>query len=48
MRRLAETASPPIDVAEAPTLDIAYAKLAAGEADAFASDDILLYGFAAT
>jgi len=48
IRRLAGLASPPIMVAEAPGLDAAYAMLAAGKADAFASDDILLSGFIAT
>jgi ABC-type amino acid transport substrate-binding protein len=48
MRRLADRVSPPLTVVEAPTLDAAYAMLAAGKADAFASDDILLYGFIAT
>jgi glutamate/aspartate transport system substrate-binding protein len=48
MRRLAGRVSPPLTVAEAPGLDAAYAMLVAGKADAFASDDILLYGFIAT
>ena len=48
MRRLAERMSPPMIVTEAPGLDAAYALLAAGKADAFASDDILLSGFIAT
>jgi ABC-type amino acid transport substrate-binding protein len=48
IRRLAGRVSPPITVAEAPNLDAAYAMLVAGKADAFASDDILLYGFIAT
>jgi glutamate/aspartate transport system substrate-binding protein len=48
MRRLAERVSPPIIVTETPGLDAAYALLAAGKADAFASDDILLSGFIAT
>jgi glutamate/aspartate transport system substrate-binding protein len=48
MRRLADRVSPPITVTEAPGLDAAYAILAAGKADAFASDDILLSGFIAT
>jgi ABC-type amino acid transport substrate-binding protein len=48
IRRLAGHVSPPITVAEAPNLDAAYAMLVAGKADAFASDDILLYGFIAT
>jgi glutamate/aspartate transport system substrate-binding protein len=48
MRRLAGLVSPKITVAEAPGLDAAYAMLAAGKADAFASDDILLSGFIAT
>lgn len=46
--RLADRVSPPITVAEAPSLDTAYAVLAAGKAAAFASDDILLSGFIAT
>ena len=48
MRRLAGQVSPKITVTEAPGLDAAYAMLAAGTADAFASDDILLSGFIAT
>ncbi len=48
MRRLAGSVSPPITVTEAPGLDAAYDMLAAGKADAFASDDILLSGFIAT
>jgi ABC-type amino acid transport substrate-binding protein len=48
MRRLAGRVSPPLTVAEASGLDAAYAMLEAGKADAFASDDILLYGFIAT
>jgi glutamate/aspartate transport system substrate-binding protein len=48
VRRLATTVSPPIKVAEVASLDTAYDMLAAGKADAFASDDILLSGFIAT
>jgi glutamate/aspartate transport system substrate-binding protein len=48
LRRLATTVSPPITVAAVPGLDDAYDTLAAGKADAFASDDILLSGFIAT
>jgi glutamate/aspartate transport system substrate-binding protein len=48
IRRLATTVSPPITVIEVPSLDSAYDMLAAGKADAFASDDILLAGFIAT
>ncbi|HEY2621132.1 MAG TPA: amino acid ABC transporter substrate-binding protein [Acetobacteraceae bacterium] len=48
MRGLADRVTPPITVTEAPGLDAAYAMLAAGKADAFASDDILLSGFIAT
>jgi glutamate/aspartate transport system substrate-binding protein len=48
IHRLATTVSPAITVAEVPNLDIAYDMLAAGKADAFASDDILLAGFVAT
>ena len=48
MRRLADKVSPPIIVVETPGLDAAYAMLAEGKADAFASDDILLAGFIAT
>ncbi len=40
--------SPPLPVTEAPNLDAAFDLLAAGKADAFASDDILLAGFLAT
>jgi glutamate/aspartate transport system substrate-binding protein len=48
MRRVAGQLSPKMTVAEAPGLDAAYDMLAAGKADAFASDDILLSGFIAT
>jgi len=48
IHRLAASVTPPITVAEAPTLNAAYDLLAAGQADAFASDDILLTGFRAT
>ena len=48
IHRLAPTVSPPITVIEVPSLDTAYDMLAAGKADAFASDDILLAGFVAT
>ena len=47
VHRLATTVSPPITVTEVANLDIAYDRLAAGKADAFASDDILLAGFIA-
>jgi glutamate/aspartate transport system substrate-binding protein len=48
LRRLAPTLKPPFTVAEAPSLEAAYALLTSGAADAFASDDILLAGLAAT
>ncbi len=48
MRLLAARNAPAFTVVEEPTLDAAYARLAAGRADAFASDDILLAGLAAT
>ena len=48
MRRLAAQGAPAFTVAEEPTLDAAHARLAAGRADAFASDDILLAGLVAT
>jgi glutamate/aspartate transport system substrate-binding protein len=48
VHRLAATVSPPIAVTEVSSLDTAYDMLAAGKADAFASDDILLSGFIAT
>jgi glutamate/aspartate transport system substrate-binding protein len=48
LRRLAATVSPPITLTEVPSLDTAYDMLAAGKADAYASDDILLSGFVAT
>lgn len=48
MRQMAARGTPAFTVAEEPTLDAAYARLAAGRADAFASDDILLAGLAAT
>lgn len=47
IRRLAARGTPAFTVAEEPTLDAAYARLASGGADAFASDDILLAGMAA-
>ena len=48
LHRLAVTVSPAIKITETPNLDAAYDMLAAGVADAFASDDILLSGFIAT
>lgn len=48
IRRLAGTLSPAITVSEAASTDAAYDALAAAKADAFASDDILLSGLAAT
>jgi ABC-type amino acid transport substrate-binding protein len=48
MRSLSGSVSPPIAVMEANGLDTAYGMLAAGTVDAFASDDILLYGYIAT
>lgn len=48
IQRLAGTVSPAITVTEVPSTEVAYDVLAAGKADAFASDDILLSGFAAT
>ena len=48
MRSLSGSVSPPIAVMEANGLDTAYGTLAAGTVDAFASDDILLYGYIAT
>ena len=48
LRRLATEARPAFTIREMPDLAAAYAALAAGKADAFASDDILLAGFIAT
>ena len=48
MRQLASTMNPPMTVTEVPNLDAAYDLLAAGQADAMASDDILLSGYVAT
>lgn len=48
LHRLATTVTPPMTVTEVASLDAAYDALAAGKADAFASDDILLSGFIAT
>ncbi len=48
MKRLAARMNPTMNVVEAPDLDAAYAMLGAGNADAFASDDILLAGYIAT
>ncbi len=47
IRRLAASVTPAIKVTEVANLDAGYDMLAAGEADAFASDDILLSGFLA-
>ena len=47
VRRLSTQTAPPFTVAEAPGLAAAYAMLASGRADAFASDDILLSGLLA-
>jgi glutamate/aspartate transport system substrate-binding protein len=47
IHRLATTVSPPIAVTEVANLETAYEMLAAGKADAFASDDILLSGLVA-
>ena len=47
VRRLSAQTAPPFTVAEAPDLGGAYAMLASGRADAFASDDILLAGLLA-
>lgn len=48
IKRLASSVSPSVTVTEVPGLDAAFDMLAAGRADAFASDDILLAGFVAT
>ncbi len=48
LRRLAAQAAPSFNVVETPDLAAGYAVLASGQADAFASDDILLAGFLAT
>jgi len=48
IRRLVARMTPPINVVDAPDLNAAYAMLEAGKANAFASDDILLYGFIAS
>src|SRR4051794_5409072 len=48
MRRLAGTVAPPVTVVEAPGLEAAYEMLVKGDADAFASDDVLLAGIGAT
>ena len=48
MHRLAGSVSPAMTVVEVPTLDAAYAQLAAGAVDAVASDDILLSGLVAS
>ena len=47
MKRLAARLTPPPRVTETSDVDAAYAMLAAGQADAFASDDILLAGLLA-
>ena len=46
MQRLATTLTPPITVAMVPSVDAGFDALAAGKADALASDDILLAGTA--
>lgn len=46
MRGLLPTTFPPIKLAEFPSIDAAFGALAAGQADALASDDILLAGLA--
>lgn len=48
VRRLSAQAAPSFTVVEVPDLATAYATLASGRADAFASDDILLSGLVAT
>jgi len=48
VQRLAKSVTPPFTVVETPGTDDAFAMLAAGTVDAFASDDILLSGFIAT
>ncbi len=48
LQRLAKEARPAFSIVEMPDLAAAYAALASGKADAFASDDILLAGFIAT
>ena len=48
VRRLAGSVGPPIAVAEAPSVDAAFELLQTGKAAALASDDILLYGLAAS
>ena len=47
MRRLAPAVTPPLRIVEVPDLSTAFSMLAAGQADAFASDDILLSGLSA-
>jgi len=48
IERLAKTASPPITVTQTSGLDAAYALLTGGQAQAFATDDVLLTGFIET
>jgi glutamate/aspartate transport system substrate-binding protein len=48
LHRLAQTVSPPITVSELPNIEDAYHQVAAGQADAMASDDVLLAGLAAS
>jgi glutamate/aspartate transport system substrate-binding protein len=48
MHRIADAMKTPMTVTEVPSLDAAYDMLAAGKADAMASDDILLNGYIAT
>ena len=48
MHRLAGSVSPPMTIVEVPTLNAAFAELAAGSAVAVASDDILLSGLIAS
>jgi glutamate/aspartate transport system substrate-binding protein len=48
MQRLAGNLTPPMTIKEVPSTDAGYDALASGAADAFASDDVLLYGLAAS
>lgn len=48
LERLAGSTSPAIELVKTGGIDAAFDLLAAGKADAFASDDVLLYGFAAS
>ena len=48
LQTLGRSVAPPIEIVQLPSLDAAYTRLASGELDAMASDDILLSGLSAS